>query len=403
MNFNAPAPFRSDDDVPPINTCRVLVIDDSKLTCKLIKTRLEIEGIENIEIAYDGREGLDKLDTFLPDLVILDIQMPILDGLEVLGLIRSKPKYDSLPVIIESALDGDIDPDELIEMGATNIITKPLDHNLLAARVRLHLEHLLLVKSLRDYRARLSQELDLARNMQMELLPSARELEGLSAKHRIGIENIYLPCSEMGGDFWSIRSLDENRAALLMIDFAGHGIGASINTFRLNMILSNMSPQETSPSEFLQILNTELCRYLRPAEFATAFFGIVYTNENRFDYAAAGSPPPITADHVTRKISIGDSRGVPLGVSPGVAYENRCMEFGAETTLYLFSDALPEAIDTNGDAVGIDGIRTLIESDLGMSETGRVLDLFMDRFNRRVDTPPNDDLTLICLSKPSLD
>ncbi|NQV98989.1 MAG: SpoIIE family protein phosphatase [Rhodospirillales bacterium] len=397
MNRDRPGAPVIEDDIPPIDNCRILVIDDNLLICKLIRTRLEMEGIAHIELAHDGRQGLEKLDSFAPDLVILDIQMPIIDGREVLRLMRAKPKYQNLPVIVESALEGNAEREELVEMGATNIIAKSINHNLLAMLVRVHLEHQLLVKNLRDYRKRLSQELDLARDMQAELLPSPADIKLIAKKHGLRIESTYQPCSELGGDFWSIRSLDDHRLALLMIDFAGHGIGASINTFRLNMILGNLSPLGKTPAQFLARLNGELCRLLRPTEFATAFFGILDTRNHTFDYAAAGSPPPVAAHSNSRDIVIGDSRGIPLGISPTARYEQRHMDFTPATTIILFSDAFPEARCGDGRPVGIDGMRQLIAAGFDDPCTAPKLGPLLKRFTAMVKGPPDDDMTLLCL------
>lgn len=399
MNFEINHPLEVDDEIPSIANCRVLVIDDSPLTCKLIRTRLEIEGISQIEAAHDGRQGLEKLESFAPDLVILDIQLPVIEGREVLRLIRAKSKYDNLPVIVEAAMEGDIDREELVEMGATNIITKPINHNLLAMRVRLHLEHKLLIKDLRNYRRRLGQELNLARKMQAELLPSESDVSEIAEKHHLQIEDSYQPCSEMGGDFWSIRSIDDHQIALLMIDFSGHGIGASINTFRLNMILGNMSPSGKSPVQFLERLNRELSRYLSPIDFATAFFGILNTETHSFNYAAAGSPPPITINSKTRDIAIGESHGVPLGINPSATYEPRHLDFTPDTSLFLFSDAFPEAIDANGDPLGIEGMAKLIEAGLDTPSSIANIEKLLMRFYAGVRNRPNDDMTLVSLRK----
>jgi len=399
MNPSPENPQNLVDDIPPINDCRVLIIDDSHLTCKLIRTRLEVEGINHIEVAYDGREGLTKLKTFEPDLLILDIQMPELDGREVLRLIRSKPKYDDLPVIIESALDGVADREELVEMGATNIITKPINHNLLAMRVRIHLEHKLLIKNLRGFRKRLSKELDMARRMQADLLPSQLHLDQLAKKHGLLIESYYRPSSELGGDFWTIHSLDDDQIALLMIDFAGHGISASINTFRLSMILNDISPLGKTPAQFMERLNIELCRVLGPSEFATAFFGILNTAEQSLDYAAAGSPPLIVTHPKTQSISIADSRGVPLGINPAADYELRHIDLSEGSNLVFYSDAFPEASCTDGENLGTEGVTDLIRSGFTDPASTNKISSFLERFTDQIADQPDDDMTLIWLQR----
>lgn len=387
----------TDDDVPPIDDCRVLVIDNDPLICKLIQTRLEIDGISNIELAYDGKEGLQKLTSFEPDLVILDIEAPKLGGREVLRLIRAKPKYKNLPIIVEASFDSENNREELMEMGATNIIAKPINHTLLARRVRVHLEHQLLIEDLRNYRNRISHELQLAREMQAELLPSTSDIEKIAEKHNLKIESYYRPSSELGGDFWSIYSMDENRIALLMVDFAGHGIGASINTFRLNMILKTISPLSKTPGQFLSRINTELCRTLRPTEFATAFFGILDTQTHAFDYAAAGSPPPVIANRQTHNILIGDSRGLPLGILNNTIFKEHHMDLSAGSEIILFSDAFSETEHKNGSPVGNQGVIDLIESSFHDATISSVSDDFCSRYAEITKHPPNDDMTLVWL------
>lgn len=397
MNTNTENRDSLVDEIPAINECKVLIIDDSHLTCKLIRTRLEVEGIKYIEVAHDGREGLEKLKAFEPDLLILDIQMPELDGREVLRLIRAKPKYDDLPIIIESALDGVADREELVEMGATNIIGKPINHNLLAMRVRVHLERQLLIKNLRGFRKRLSKELDMARRMQADLLPSQDHLDEIAKKHNVVIESYYRPSSEMGGDFWTIHSLDDDQIALLMIDFAGHGISASINTFRLSMILSDISPLGKTPAQFIERLNVELCRVLGPAEFATAFFGILNSHERSFAYAAAGSPPLITTHPKSRSISIADSRGVPLGINPTATYELRHINLTENSNLIFYSDAFPEATRKQGGSVGTQGVTDLITSGFSDPASTSKIEPFLERFSDQIVDQPDDDMTLVWL------
>ncbi len=390
-------PLDTDEDVPAINGCRVLIVESDALICKLIQTRLEIEGIPNIEIAHDGKAGLKKLSEFDPDLIILDINIPVLDGREVLRLIRAKPRYKNLPVIIESAFGTEDDREELMEMGATNIIAKPINHTLLARRVRVHLEHQLLIRNLRDYRKRLSQELEQARNMQADLLPSSLEIETIAEKHGLKIDHFYRPSSELGGDFWTIQSMDKDRIALLMIDFTGHGIGASINTFRLNMILKTISPLGKTPGQFLGRINTELCRILRPTEFATAFFGILNTTARTFDYAAAGSPPPMIAAPQTMDVFVGDSRGLPLGIVDGTVFTEHHLALDAGSEVILLSDAFSETNHKNGAPVGNEGIVELIKS--GFADTTRLpaTEAFYARYTAVIAQPPQDDMTLIWL------
>jgi len=274
-NLGAGNEWTSDDGVPPITNCRILVVDDDRLIQKLVWTRLEMEGIEHIEVAENGRDGLLKIDSFRPDLVILDVDMPVMDGIEFLRLIRAKPKYADLDVIVSTAIDDTDKRDDLLELGATNVIVKPINHDLLAARVRIHLEHGLMVKSLKTYRQRVAKELASAQKMQLQLLPADARVEEIRSRYGLIVNRHFQPSSELGGDYFDLWPMDEHRFGVLMIDFSGHGISAAINTFRLSTILRGVSSADRTPGEFLAEINKGLAEILSVSEFATALFAIV--------------------------------------------------------------------------------------------------------------------------------
>ncbi|MFF2877495.1 response regulator YycF [Gottfriedia sp. NPDC057991] len=114
---------------------KILIVDDEKPIADILKFNLEKEGFE-IVCAYDGEEALQKVDEFLPDLVLLDIMLPIRDGLEVCREIR---KNHDMPIIMITAKDSELDKVLGLEMGADDYVTKPFSTRELLARVKANL------------------------------------------------------------------------------------------------------------------------------------------------------------------------------------------------------------------------------------------------------------------------
>jgi phosphoserine phosphatase RsbU/P len=151
--------------------CLILVVDDTEFNRTLITAMLRQAGFLRIQHAVDGIDALKKIGDELPDLVILDIVMPGLDGFEVCRHLRADPRFSDLPVLVQTALSNTEDRNKAFQLGTTDLITKPIDRNELLARVRIHLENRVLIQDLQLYRARLESELGMAREMYNHLLP----------------------------------------------------------------------------------------------------------------------------------------------------------------------------------------------------------------------------------------
>lgn len=117
---------------------KILIIEDDVNIIELLKFNLEVNNYV-VDIAYQGEEGLLKIYDFMPDLILLDIMMPKLDGLSVLTKLRSDEKIKNIPVILLTAKTSEIDKIVGFEMGADDYITKPFSINEFLSRVKAHL------------------------------------------------------------------------------------------------------------------------------------------------------------------------------------------------------------------------------------------------------------------------
>src|SRR5262249_27629194 len=150
----------------------------------------------------NGQAALGMLEGFAPDLILLDLSMPIMDGFTFCEQLRKIAVYKSVPVIVETAMTGMEERRRAFDCGATDFITKPVFQEEMVARVRLHLQNRFLLKSLSDYYARVSAELDTARAMQQQIMPSDHALALKLSGFPLDVASHFQPTSELGGDIW---------------------------------------------------------------------------------------------------------------------------------------------------------------------------------------------------------
>lgn len=141
---------------------RILVVDDSPFNVRLICAKLAASGYSNIEVAVDGVDALTKTYRKMPDLVLLDIMMPNLDGFGYCDQIRSDPSAAHMPIIVQTALEDRDTKIRALSCGADDFLNKPLDLEEVALRVHVHLERYFILQDLENIRSYLKMELEQA-------------------------------------------------------------------------------------------------------------------------------------------------------------------------------------------------------------------------------------------------
>ncbi|MBF0562482.1 MAG: fused response regulator/phosphatase [Alphaproteobacteria bacterium] len=378
-----------------LSGCRVLVVDDNKGSRMLLGALVSEVGVGHVEFAADGEAALAVVEIFQPDLVLLDVRMPRLDGFEVCRRLRSNPSHADLPVLIQTALTGDDSRADSFRAGATDMVSKPVVPFELMARVRIHLEKVMLIRDLRQYHERVAQELTSARVMQQGLLPPASRTEALALRHNLVIASHFEASSELGGDIWDIFEIDDHRLGLFICDFSGHGVTAALNTFRLHTLARQIPPGNT-PSQWLAAINATLKPLLPPGQFATMLYAIIDTAADTLTYASAGAPSPVVGDASTSLLL--DSMGMFLGVSESATYVNHEVSLAAGGFVFLYSDALTESLASDGSYLGDAGLLDLVRDSARVEPQGR-LDAVLERFFDYVLRPLTDDLTAVWISR----
>lgn len=383
----------------PVLDSVILVVDDIEWNRALIGTLLEEAGYSRIVYAVDGKDALGKIEEHRPDLIILDIMMPGIDGFEVCRWLRANPAYADLPVLVQTALSGVEDRNRAFESGTTDLVTKPLDRAELLARVAIHLENRALIRDLQLYRERVEGELAMARGIFEHLLPSPATLAALETTSGLVIRSHMLRASELGGDIWGTVALEGDRFGVYLLDLAGRGVSAALNVCRLHTLVRELTGVAAQPGQFLTELNRRARDLLFLGEHAAMVYCVVSAAEGRFSYACAAASAPVLLPPGGGAPSFGDATGLPLGVAADAVFEQRDLPFPPGAALLLHSNAILDALDARGAGAAGPGLAELIARPVVETGSDAAFSRIAEALDAVVGNPPQDDHTLVWLGR----
>src|SRR5512137_2927718 len=197
----------------------ILIVDDEPFNVDYLKQELE-EADHETSVAVNGQEALGEVQRHAPDLILLDIMMPVMDGFEVLSRLKANPATRDIPVIVISAQNDLRSVVRGIQLGAEDYLPKPFEPTLLHARISSSLEK----KRLRDlqqlYLKGLQRELEIGREIQAGFLPEELPLvEGWE------IAASLMSAREVAGDFYDVFEIPDGNVGLVIADVCDKGVG----------------------------------------------------------------------------------------------------------------------------------------------------------------------------------
>ncbi|MGA2126410.1 MAG: SpoIIE family protein phosphatase [Xanthobacteraceae bacterium] len=381
-----------------VTDARILIIDDSVVMRKMIAGYLGSAGFFNLTEAEDGVVGLQAARTIHPDLIIADLNSPDLDAIELCRLARSDATLGEVPIIVEAGGHGANDMADLFTAGASDLIARPINPRELIGRVRVHLERRRLVERLSEFQRSVADDLIQARAMQESLLPSSIDIRRLQAQYPIAVAGFCEPSIGLGGDIWGITPVDSTRVKIFTVDFAGHGVQAALNTFRLHSFLLSIAGRLDTAAAWLNRLNLFLCDVLQVGQFATMFCGVIDFSAGTLQYATASAPSPlIRSGGSGRRFELIDGTGFPLGVTKDATYEDRVAPFGPDSTLFLYSDALIETPQPPSSVFTRESLRKFFNAERPGLNPAEIQDMVLKRLYAQSPEKPSDDLTVVTL------
>lgn len=395
-----PVPGRNEALPEGVSSASILVVDDMPIMRKMIGMCLNRGGFSNITYAEDGDDALAQIAETMPDLVILDINMPRVSGYDVCRQLRADPATASMPILVQSASETAEERVEVFAVGATDFVSKPINHPELLARVCMHLENRFLIRSLSDFQDRMHTELKMAREMQHSLLPEADVISAVEDVGDATIEAYYKASFELGGDLWGAWPLAGNKLGIYVLDVTGHGVGAALNTFSLHATMARFEDKKNDPAAFLTSLNSSLVGSFQLGRFATMFYGVLDCATHELTYAGAGAPRPIIFGHNGNRTL--DSSGLPIAIVKSATYENLTDRLEPGESLFCYSDVLVEAEQPDGAILGEEGLIEWIEDAVTEGHRQGAVGRLLDRFYSGQDEHLPDDLTAVAIHRASL-
>jgi sigma-B regulation protein RsbU (phosphoserine phosphatase) len=198
-------------------------------------------------------------------------------------------------------------------------------------------------------RQRMQQELNIARDIQQALLP-----RGFQDFPHLAVSGVNLPCLSVGGDYFDVFPMSDDRTAFLIADVSGKGLGAALLTTMLQGALSGMV-MGADPARVFNHINNFLCEHAEVGRYATMFFGVLDRDGN-LEYINAGHPSPILlrGGQLEEPFTEGCC---PVGLLPGTEYNAALVKLEAGDTLVLFSDGVTEAADPDEQLYGVPRLR----------------------------------------------
>lgn len=236
-------------------------------------------------------------------------------------------------------------------------------------------------------RQRMEQEIGIARDIQQALLP-----RGFRDFPHLAVTGINLPCLMVGGDYFDVFPVSDDRTAFLIADVSGKGLGAALLTTMLQGALSGMTIG-ADPATVFNHINRFLCEHAEVGRYATVFFGIL-DRGGHLEFINAGHPSPflLRRGEVAEPFTEGS---YPVGLVPGAEYVTARLKLQPEDTLILFSDGVTEAMDPSEQMFGASRFREVLagrhEAPLDHLQTS-VLES-VEKFTRGAGQA--DDITLL--------
>ena len=395
----------------------ILAVDDDVDILDLLEISLDSDGY-NVITAVDGLDAIEKAKSHVPDLILLDLMMPKMDGFEVIDNLRSNSQTRAIPVIMLTARALINEKLQGLDAGADDYITKPFDLKELTARIKAVLGRTQptkyinpLIGAMGDWFSetgveQLAAHLKTAATIQQRLLPQAPpNLPGFD------ISGVLRSSTSVSGDFYDFIPFDDGCLGIVIADVRGKGIPAALLMVMIRTALRLVCRQESSPAAVIKSINDLLVIDTEPDLFATMVYGILDPKTLSFTYSNAGHCHPLhlkdTGVHNKRKLGVKRTKlkihqlrtgGMVAGSFDFAEFENETVQLECGDTILFYTDGFTEAErETDGAFYGEERLLDVIRSSKNLSAEmicKTIEDNLVDFIGRKQQT---DDLTLVVL------
>ena len=381
---------------------KILAVDDEIDILQLIEMTLISDGFE-VVTASNGIEAVEQAKIHMPDLILLDLMMPEMDGFEVIKHLKQAPEMKDIPVIMLTAHAQAHERIEGLSAGADDYITKPFELEELKLRIESILAHTRktkyinpLIGALGDWFTedgveQFAEHLRTASAIQQHLLPqSSPELTGFD------ISGLLESSMSISGDFYDFVPLEDNRLGIVVADVRGKGVPAALLMVMIRTSLRLVCREDMSPNSVLKRVNDLLVIDTTPDFFATMVYGILDPNSMTFTYSNAGHCYPMLLRG--EKIEELQTGGMILGCFEFAEFETETIELESGDKILFYTDGLTEAeFETDSEFYGEKRLKQVFKENSNLSADELCGKIREDLFDFCGTNQQKDDITIVAI------
>lgn len=369
---------------------KILAVDDVADNIDLLRYILEKQGHE-VLAAHSGREALAIAEKEEVDLVLLDIMMPEMDGLETASRFKSMERLRHVPIIFLTAHRKEAaDVARGLAAGGDEYLTKPFERVELLARVNSMLRIKFLYDQVSDARREMERELKTAQAVQSAMLPSR-----FPYPDRVRFHARYMATSSIGGDYYDVLDYGGGRLGMIVADVSGHGPSAALIVSMLKTILHAGDFTGAEPENVARRLNSHLKRMIPEERFVSLFFGVLDLDAASLTYVRAGHPFPLLLRARDRSVVRLSAAGELVGLFDEIEIEQETTSIGPGDRILMYSDGLIEMVDGAGELYGLRRMERLVKEIFDEGGEALLDAILADTGSFSAEEAPPDDIAVL--------
>jgi phosphoserine phosphatase RsbU/P len=367
----------------------ILIVDDTPRNLQLLGGILSEQGYE-ISFAQSGASALNILQNISPDLILLDVMMPEMDGYELCEKILKDKRNEAIPVLFLTAKVESEDVLRGFDAGGVDYITKPFQAKELLARIHTQIELKKSKDILRNFHDRVSDELEKARAIQESII----KVDNID-NSKFKIHNYYKPADEIGGDFiFTHWSESGKRLDLFFGDVSGHGIGSAMVGAMSVLAFKNAVNKYESPAESLHFINESLMPLIKDFHISCVYFSF-FPTEKKIFYSYGGHPSiyMVKGNELIELAGVGSLLLFPQ-IKSFTNYE--AIQEDIDGVL-MFSDGMYEFYDENKRLVDQDSFLKIVTDLLPVKDGSNFLNSIAENTLESSNQKIQDDMSMLFL------
>jgi sigma-B regulation protein RsbU (phosphoserine phosphatase) len=373
-----------------LSDSRILIVDDVKANIDVLVQALRDD--YKLSVALNGESALRSAEKNPPDLVLLDIVMPGIDGYEVCRRLRAAPHTRETPVMFLSALEEAANKARGFEIGGNDYLTKPFEMLEVKARVRSLLKAKAYTEAVRE---RIASELRIAREIQLGILPA--DISACTQGTGLDISAVLEPAKEVGGDLYEVLRTDDGRVVVAVGDVSGKGIPAALFMAVASTLIRMMAQRLKTPEEIVLQVSDALTAQNPRNLFVTLFCAVFDPQTARVTCASAGHPSPVLLRPGSAPSLPFRSSTMVAGILPGMEVGSQTLELRPGDTLVLYTDGVTEAFSPEEVLFGDARLIAQLTREPGGKAAETVASVLRAVRQHAGDYPQSDDITIVAV------